>query len=221
MPYSLKYNTLFIHIPKTGGSSVEKYLEIVTDHDYGVNLNSILKTDEDFHSTLQQAFHAHSSVINDKTVLIATIRDPYSRIVSHYSGRNGNWYKKNGLTLSSAGFLFFLLFELPIARIACFVSLYFSKKLATMIYHQYNHLFSQSYYLNGLDCYSQYFRKVVICNVSDLPAKLGYPYPSKIPYVRKSTANTKKLYNNKFAMLITKCHYFNDFKLYKKFKNQP
>ena len=217
MPFSSKYNALFIHIPKTGGSSVEKYLEIVDDKNFGITLDSVLKPGVDYHSTLEQAVREHAKVINNNTVLIATIREPFLRIISHYSGRRGNWYKQKGLTLSSRSFLLFLLFELPLARLACFISLHFSKRLAKKLYLQYNHLFSQSHFLKHVDQYSPSFSKVVICRVSDLPIKLGKPYPLNIPHVRRTKSNTKKLQENKFAKFIVKCHYFDDFHLYSKF----
>lgn len=217
MPFSFKYNALFIHIPKTGGSSVEKYLEIVDDKNYGITLDSVLKTEEDYHSTLEQAVQEYAKVINNDTVLIATIREPFLRIISHYSGRRGNWYKQDGLTLSAHSFLFFLLFELPLARLSCFLSLHCSKRLAGKLYPQYNHLFSQSYYLKRIDYLGQSFSKVVICRVSDLPTKLGKSYPLNIPHVRRTKSNTKQLQDNKFAKFIVQCHYFKDFHLYGKF----
>lgn len=214
MPFSEKYNALFIHIPKSGGSSVERYLEIVKDEGFGVDLS--FNSYENFHETLIDSVRLYKHKINNKTELIATIRDPYSRIVSHYSGRSGNWLKNEGKTLNIYNFLLFLFFGLPVARIACFIACHYSRRIALKIYPQYDHLYSQSFYLKEIDNYANLFARIIVCKASDLPLLLGDRYPSQMPFLRKSLANTSKLNRNKLARLIIRLHYLNDFSLFKK-----
>lgn len=91
MPYFKKINTLFIHIPKTGGTSVENYF---------YKKFNIEKTFETLFSTSNQKINGHSLqhctyqelIQNNKYFsldlkseflkIISVVRNPYNRIVS-------------------------------------------------------------------------------------------------------------------------------------------
>lgn len=89
MPYFINNNILFIHIPKTGGSSVEKYfskkfniqlstanlyseLEILNGHSYQ-------------HCTYSEIYLNKSLFnvyFNEEMLIFAVVRNPYERIIS-------------------------------------------------------------------------------------------------------------------------------------------
>jgi len=98
MPYfKNKYvNILFIHIPKTGGSSLEKYFSnkfniLLNDKSLYMFLNSNIKTKNNIHihSSLQhmtlQTIIKYKFFFNinfNKIKIITIVRNPYQRIIS-------------------------------------------------------------------------------------------------------------------------------------------
>ena len=89
MPYFRKNGTniLFIHIPKTGGTSVEQYfinkLGISSSEDCWYSINKISGKISDQHKTLRSIIKNKSSEINFKNLMILTVvRNPYYRTVS-------------------------------------------------------------------------------------------------------------------------------------------
>ena len=89
MPHFPEYNLLFIHIPKTGGTSYEEYmLDKTTIRLWGSknifpdsNLNKISLQ----HQTYQTVYQYRELLgieFNDKLKKLAFVRNPYDRIVS-------------------------------------------------------------------------------------------------------------------------------------------
>lgn len=90
MPYFEDLNILFIHIPKTGGSSVEKYFEKKINKKLSKNL-LYSKTEKfnEMHSYQHMTFNEILKNkellkinINDETFIFTIVRNPYERIIS-------------------------------------------------------------------------------------------------------------------------------------------
>ena len=93
MPISHKDKLIFIHIPKTGGGSIEKTLKIYgTENNgdlkpnlnilYGISNNKVLQ-----HLTLQEILEITKNKFNDYKIF-TFVRNPYDRIVSEYLWRS-------------------------------------------------------------------------------------------------------------------------------------
>ena len=92
MPYYKELNILFIHIPKTGGSSVEKYLsekceETLKDNckDYEKHkkfLNNGVSLQHQVYNTLYKFRNELNIDFNSNLKIISIIRNPYTRIIS-------------------------------------------------------------------------------------------------------------------------------------------
>lgn len=89
MPHFPEYNLLFIHIPKTGGTSYEEYmLNKTTTRLWGSknifpdsNLNKISLQHQTY-QTIYQYRELLGIEFNDKLKKLAFVRNPYDRIVS-------------------------------------------------------------------------------------------------------------------------------------------
>ena len=90
MPYFEELNILFIHIPKTGGSSVEKYFEKKINKKLSKNfLYSKTEKFNEMHSYQHMTFNEILKNkellkinINDETFIFTIVRNPYERIIS-------------------------------------------------------------------------------------------------------------------------------------------
>jgi hypothetical protein len=94
MPYfkNDKNNLLFIHIPKTGGSSVENYFS--KKYNIPLNNNSLfgenkLYTENTFYATLQHILYKTIlknkklfKINEDKLQILSIVRNPYNKIIS-------------------------------------------------------------------------------------------------------------------------------------------
>ena len=96
MPVSHKYQIIFVHIPKTGGSSIERALGI-----YGVNNSgNNLQVNEDMlfgqglqHLTMSKISLRMGHDICDRYFKFAFVRNPWDRALSEYCWRR-TWDKK-------------------------------------------------------------------------------------------------------------------------------
>lgn len=88
MPYFRKENILFIHIPKTGGSSVDAYFLKKHNEDIGVDrlIHPLIKYKEVAYQHLQlQTIYSERKNFNidfDSVQIITIVRNPYHRIMS-------------------------------------------------------------------------------------------------------------------------------------------
>lgn len=89
MPYYSSINTLFIHIPKTGGTSVENFLRTKSRQTLhcGVPKNNLLPVrnvslQHQFYSTLYNNRKLININFDDKLKVITIVRNPYHRLVS-------------------------------------------------------------------------------------------------------------------------------------------
>lgn len=86
MPLYLKHKFVFIHIPKTGGSSIEKVLEDAGDttllYNNGAN-PGVLNGHSPQHSTYRELVDL-KLIPNDFTVF-SVVRNPYDRFMSDYN----------------------------------------------------------------------------------------------------------------------------------------
>jgi hypothetical protein len=89
MPYFSKLNILFIHIPKTGGTSIEKYFEellnikLSKQYLYSSN-NEILNGHSLQHLTYNEIYNIRNILDIDfyNIKIITIVRNPYERIIS-------------------------------------------------------------------------------------------------------------------------------------------
>ncbi len=106
MPISHKYKIIFVHIPKTGGSSIERALGI-----YGVNNSgNNLQVNEDIlfgqglqHLTMSKILLRMGHDICDRYFKFAFVRNPWDRALSAYRWRR-TW-DKNFFKMSFAEFV--------------------------------------------------------------------------------------------------------------------
>lgn len=86
MPIFIKHKKVFIHIPKTAGSSIEKQFELNNDkrifHSESVYINGHSPQ----HSTFKELLNWR--LIPNDFQVFAVIRHPYERFVSEYNYRN-------------------------------------------------------------------------------------------------------------------------------------
>ena len=91
MPYfkNNNLNLLFIHIPKTGGTSLEKYLS--QKHNIPLDTKSLYSTPENGYKSVSLQHQTYHSLLKKKTnfdidfnniKIISIVRNPYERIVS-------------------------------------------------------------------------------------------------------------------------------------------
>lgn len=81
MPFSKKYNLLFIHIPRCGGTSIEKSLEMFDRPECGYGINN--------GKAMQHYFYKdYIEILGRKTFnqyyKFSIVRHPYSRFISEY-----------------------------------------------------------------------------------------------------------------------------------------
>jgi hypothetical protein len=93
MPYYKENNLLFIHIPKTGGTSLEEYLKQTTQQTlYSIgDFNNILfeqfqiKTVSLQHLTYEEIYNYKDMLdidFNDNLKIITIVRNPYDKLIS-------------------------------------------------------------------------------------------------------------------------------------------
>jgi hypothetical protein len=96
MPYFPKINLLLLHIPKTGGSSIEKYFkkkmnidDLTNEHLYSKYINNMLDYEINNHSlqhlTYQEILYNSEFLNFDlKNIknIITVVRNPYERLIS-------------------------------------------------------------------------------------------------------------------------------------------
>ena len=154
MPYSDRYKVVFIHIPKTGRSSIEKALKLVPsdtwgtlDHFSGPNVEYF---DNSQHLTFQQIKSDRPEWLKNAETILVAVRDPTDRIYSHFIARKGQWLDKNR-SYSSHRFILFIFLTVPLVKLC--ITLF--GKYTRFIYPQYEHIIPQHVYLDGLFKYSQ------------------------------------------------------------------
>src|SRR5579863_10557438 len=97
MPYIKDANILFIHIPKTAGTSIEKYfskkysIRFDTKSLFGFLEKNVI-IPEQFDRTISLQHQTYTTIvkfkkelgidINDSTKIITIVRNPYTRLVS-------------------------------------------------------------------------------------------------------------------------------------------
>jgi hypothetical protein len=96
MPFSTRYNCLFIHVPRTGGTTVEKILGIYREWptlDLNILRGRLAIGKEEYqlqHLSIQEAFQfLPSSAAN--CFAFAFVRNPWDRMVSEYFWQQYYW----------------------------------------------------------------------------------------------------------------------------------
>lgn len=95
MPYIKEHNVIFIHIPKTGGTSVEKAFGIYHDWDYE---KLLYNKEEKINGITTAPQHWTPNLIENKlgkdtysnAIKFTIIRNPYSRVLSEYFYKTGS-----------------------------------------------------------------------------------------------------------------------------------
>jgi len=99
MPYfhNDDVNILFIHIPKTGGTSIERYLAnkykiLLNDKSLFMFLNKSTKISKEFNKKISLQHQTYNTIykyrdifnvkFDDKLIIFTIVRNPYTRIIS-------------------------------------------------------------------------------------------------------------------------------------------
>lgn len=97
MPYFRSANLLFIHIPKTGGSSIEKYFSRkyatpLNHRSLFMGLPENIKVSDQYDRSISLQHQPYTSILKHKNVfglqidaqtkIITSVRNPYTRIIS-------------------------------------------------------------------------------------------------------------------------------------------
>lgn len=102
MPYIKEHNLIFIHIPKTGGTSIEKKFGMYHQWDYDKLIhrrqeviNDVLTAPQ--HWTPNLIIDKLGKAVYDKCIKFTVVRNPYHRVLSEYfyKTRNSNLNKFN------------------------------------------------------------------------------------------------------------------------------
>lgn len=219
MPFSEPLKVTFIHIPKTGGSSIEKSLGMVTSEKWGTQKHFEEKYNNLFnykqHYTFKQIRKYHQDWLNRSDLILVTVREPLERIYSHYIARNGQWLNSTA-NYNIYNFYFFVFFILPLVRFSYFAV----GNMTRIMYSQYEHLIPQSQYVGGLLSFAASNSKKLIFislfagnsdKISDLlSSELGYKID--IPHLRKSNSDIKikrlrSTFVDKFIKYMYRCDY--------------
>ncbi len=230
MPVDRNKKLVFVHIPKTAGTSVEVAMDII--HYKGednINLNKAGKEsssiDNLFGNSLQHLSSIEiyrelqklgSDAINYKFFTI--LRDPSDKLLSHYLGRKKGWLRSSNQPVNNIiqllAFLIKLTFSRPIVSITPNGSYRFIKK---RLYPQYEHIRSQSSYLNGCPVPVEIWDFARLRELSDRLEELGY---EKLPEYRVNKRIPSKLVKG-IIDYYAKTFYKKDHCLYKKIKLIP
>lgn len=110
MPISYTYNTIFIHIPKCAGTTIEKMLGTATRSEYfslvPESINEVNKTPQ--HYTYLELKNSLSHIDWKNFYLFSVIRNPYQRVVSEYKFREEVYLRTERPELNPIDFSTFL-----------------------------------------------------------------------------------------------------------------
>ena len=101
MPISHNHKFIFVHIPKTGGTSIEQFFKLFKKNNLYEPKNNINENGVSYapqHITAKQLKTHHLSKDHfDEYYKFAIVRNPYRRLISEYTWlRNGRYFKITG-----------------------------------------------------------------------------------------------------------------------------
>jgi hypothetical protein len=100
MPFSPQHNCLFIHIPKTGGTTIEKLLGIYREWpalDLQVLHGALLLGGQEYqlqHLSFREASQFLPTDLSTTSFTFTFVRNPWDRMVSEYFWRGGVGYEQ-------------------------------------------------------------------------------------------------------------------------------
>jgi len=98
---SIKNNFLFIHVPKTGGNSIQIVLEKYSDDkivDYDENMDTFEITNETYNTTKHSTLSYYKNVLDpkiyDSLFKFCVVRNPWEMVISYYFSQHWKNYKE-------------------------------------------------------------------------------------------------------------------------------
>ena len=225
MPISHPLKTIFVHIPKTGGTSIEKALDIIGEWpkwNESILWGPVRKRGKKFtahHLTISQMCENEfiSPIVYKEYFSFCFVRNPWERAVSDFS-----WMvkmKKYQISFLSICPFFIqkIAIHLPLLRTRCFVDfLKFAKKTREENKKWIaDHFWPQTKYF--LDCNGKQIVDFIgrFENIEDdflkVTKKIGKPY-TKLPHIQKTRHINYRKYYNKEAKELFLNMYHDDIK---------
>ena len=223
MPIDHKKKIVFIHIPKTAGTSIEIAMGI-NKHIGKDGKNLLNRSINDFsshslygrgmqHFQIQEIYSHLESLDKDinSYKYFTVIRNPGERLISHYLGRNGNWLKIQNFNKKSYLSCLIFLIHISLARIMIEgTSNKRFRRLKRIIYCQYEHIVSQYKYICQNKTYTIIFNFDRLNEMEDFLLENGYQKLYK--YRQNKSKPSAKII--KILSLYARIFYKKDWEIY-------
>ena len=106
MPINPELKICFIHIPKTGGTSIETLIPNIHPNNL-IGIEPWKKQNSNYdtlfgnnlqHLTFNEIIKLKPEVINENYFIFTAVRNPYDRLISLISWKDGRWKKNNSIS---------------------------------------------------------------------------------------------------------------------------
>ena len=223
MPIDHKKKIVFIHIPKTAGTSIEIAMGI-NKHSGKDGKNLLNRSQSDYssyslygrgmqHFQIQEIYTHLKSLDKDinSYKYFTVVRNPGERLISHYLGRNGNWMKVQDANKKSSISCLIFLIHISFARLLIErTNNNRFRRLKKIIYRQYEHIVSQNKYICENKTNTIIFNFDRLNKMEDFLLENGY---KKLDKYRENKSKPSKNIT-KIINLYAKIFYKKDWEIY-------
>ena len=227
MPVDRIKKKVFIHIPKTAGTSVEVSMNIIQySGEDDINLNIAGKNSSSEESLFGNSVQHWSAIeVCEKLIssgcelkdfnFFTVLRDPSDRLLSHYLGRKKGWLKSSQKPVNNILAVIIFLAKLSISRIIISTTPNGRQRfLKKRLYSQYEHIRSQCSYIRKCPMPIELWDFARLDKLSSKLENSGY---KPIPKYRVNKRIPSKLVQT-IIRIYTKIFYFGDHRLYNRIK---